>query len=140
MLIFSLIRFKIVPSRSRKWKTGYLAFNWKKNFFHQTLTDDARHENVPFPFFWLESRSDTIKGMTEENSQKNGSNRYHMRKIVQLDWLKTVKHFSVNPRREFLSWQEASRWADEQASGFLHSDRYFSLFWAVTSAMYFYNH
>ena len=30
VLIFGLIRFKIVPARSRKWKTGHLAFNLKK--------------------------------------------------------------------------------------------------------------
>ena len=35
-------RFKIVPSRSRKWKKRYLAFNWKKNYFCQMFTDDAR--------------------------------------------------------------------------------------------------
>ena len=30
LLIFGEIRFKIVPYRSRKWKTGYLAFSLKK--------------------------------------------------------------------------------------------------------------
>ena len=44
------LAFNWKKSRSRTWKTGYLAFKWKKkNYFCQTLTDDARHENVPLP-------------------------------------------------------------------------------------------
>ena len=80
----------------------------KKNYFCQTLTDDAGHKNVPLPLIWLESWSHTIKGMIEENSQKNRSNQYHVRLIAWLDWSKTAKHFSVNSHRKFLSWHEVS--------------------------------
>ena len=55
------------------------------------------------PLIWLESWSHTIKGMIEENSQKNISNLCHLRKITQLDWSKTAKHFSVNSRGKFLT-------------------------------------
>ena len=44
-----------------------------------------------------------------ENFQKNKSGRYHLRQIVQLDWSKMTKHFSVNTCRKFLSWHEARR-------------------------------
>ena len=60
------------------------------------------------PLIWLESWSHTIKGMIEENSQKNRSNQYHVRLIAWLDWSKTAKHFSVNSHRKFLSWHEVS--------------------------------
>ena len=63
--------------------------------------------------------------MIEENSRKNRNDRYHVRKIMWLDWSKTAKQFSINSHRKFLSWHEASRPAGKQASGFLPSDRYF---------------
>ena len=49
-------------------KKGIFSFQLKKNYFCRTLTDDARHKNVPFPLTWLESWSQTIKIMIEENS------------------------------------------------------------------------
>ena len=52
----------------KKMKKGIFSFQLKKNYFCWTLTDDARHKNVPFPLIWLESWSHTIKGMIEENS------------------------------------------------------------------------
>ena len=68
----------------------------------------------PVPFIWLESWSNTMKGMTEENSRKNRSNWYHVKRITQLDWSKIGKHFSVNSHRKFLSWHEASTQAIKQ--------------------------
>ena len=68
------------------------------------------------PLIWLESWSHTIKGMIEENSQKNRSDQYHVRLIVWLDWSKTAKHFSVNSHRKFLSWHEVSRQAGKWIS------------------------
>ena len=44
-----LIFAQTVPSRSRKWKTEYLGFKWKRNYFCWMLTDHARHKNVPAP-------------------------------------------------------------------------------------------
>ena len=80
---------------------------------------------VPLTLIWLKSWSHAIKRMIEENSWKNRSDWYHVRKIGWLDWLKTAKHFWVNSRRKFLSSHEASR---EQASGFLPSGRYLPFF------------
>ena len=95
----------------------------------------------PLPLTWLESSNPTIKGMMEENSWKNRSNWYHVRQIVQLDWSKTAKHFSVNSCGKFtwkLTWKiEASRQASKQVNFSHEADtRYFSYFWAVISAMY----
>ena len=53
--------------------------------------------------------------MTEENSGKNRSNRYHARWITQFGWTKMAKNFSVNSLGNFLSCQEASRRVGEQA-------------------------
>ena len=63
----------------------------------------------PFPLIWLEFWSHTIKGMIEENSRKNKSDRYQVRYVARLDWLKTAKQFSANSRGKFLSWREAIR-------------------------------
>ena len=102
----------------------------------------------PLPFIWLESWSNTMKGMTEENSRKNRSNWYHVKRITQLDWSKIGKHFSVNSHRKFLSWHEASTQAIKQVDFPLplptlppppprpHPDKHFSFFWVVISAMY----
>ena len=49
--------------RINKMKDGILSFQLKKNWFSQTLADDAGH---------------TIKGMIKENSQKNRSDQYHV--------------------------------------------------------------
>ena len=43
----------------------------KKNYFCRTLTDNARHKNIPSPLesmIWLESWCNIIKGMIQENS------------------------------------------------------------------------
>ena len=46
---FRLIHIQNCSVQIKKIKMGYLAFNWKKNYFWRTLTDDARHKNVPPP-------------------------------------------------------------------------------------------
>ena len=73
------------------------------------------------------SWSHTIKGMIEENFQKNRSNQYHVRSIVWLDWPKTTKHFSVNLCKKFLSQHEARRRASKWIL--------FSVFWVAISAI-----
>ena len=130
---FQLNQIRNCSIQIKKMKDGIFNFQMKKNYYCQTLTDAARHKNVLPPLDWLESWSHAIKGMIEENSQKNRTNRYHMRWIVWLDW---SKHISVNSHGKFLSWHEESRWAGDQASGFILSDRYFSFFWVVISMVY----
>ena len=39
----------------KKMKDKLFSFQLKKNYFHQTFTDDAKLKNVPLPFIWLES-------------------------------------------------------------------------------------
>ena len=51
LLIFTYIRSKKFSDRSRKWKIRHSAFNWKKNYFRQTFTDDARMKNVTPPLY-----------------------------------------------------------------------------------------
>ena len=70
----------------------------------------------PLPYIWQDSYSRAIKGMMEENFQKNRSGRYHARYIAQIDWSKTAKKFSVNSRGKFLSWHEARRHASKWIS------------------------
>ena len=144
-LNFWLNQFQNCPIQIKKMKDVMFSFQLKKNYFYRTLTNDARHKNLP-PLLGLtrilksyhkrNDRSHTMKGMTEENSRKNWSDQYHVREIARLDWSKTAKYFSVNSHGKFLSWREASRQAGKQASGFLSSDRYFSFFWVVISTIY----
>ena len=56
--------------------------------------------------------------MIEVNSGKNRSDLYHVREIARLDWTKMGKQFSVNSRRKFLSWHEASRGSKQVDSSF----------------------
>ena len=49
LLIFSLIKFKIVAGRSKKMKAGTFSFPLKKIYACQSLTDGARLKNVPPP-------------------------------------------------------------------------------------------
>ena len=51
--------------------------------------------------------------MIEEKSWKNRSDKYNMRKITQLDWLKATKHFSVNSHWKFLNTRQADKQASE---------------------------
>ena len=117
-LNFRLNQFQNCPIQIKKMKDGMFSFQLKKNFFYRTLTNDARHKNLP-PLLGLtrilksyhkrNDRSHTMKGIAEENFRKNWSDQYHVREIARLDWSKTAKHFSVNSRRKFLSWYEASK-------------------------------
>ena len=47
MLIFNQLRFIIVPSRWEKNEKWCIKLSVKNNYFCQTLTNDARHKNVP---------------------------------------------------------------------------------------------
>ena len=73
------IRFKIASDRSRKWKARHSAFNWKKITSAMRLQTMLHLKMYPLPYIWLESYSRAIKGMMEENFQKNSSGRYHAR-------------------------------------------------------------
>ena len=124
-LNFRLNQFQNCPIHIKKMKEGMFSFQLKKNFFYRTLTNDARYKNLP-PLLGLtrilksyhkrNDRSHTMKGIAEENSRKYWSDQYHVREIARLDWSKTAKHFSVNSRRKFLSWREASRQASKWVS------------------------
>ena len=124
---FRLNQIQNCSIQIKKMKDGMFSFQLKKNYFYRTLTNNARHKNLP-PLLGLtrilksyhkrNDRSHTMKGMTEENSRKNWSDQYHVREIALLDWSKMAKHFSVNSREKFLSWHEVSRQAGSKQVDF----------------------
>ena len=46
---FPLNQIQNCSVQINKMKDGILSFQMKKNYFCQTLTDDARHTNIPSP-------------------------------------------------------------------------------------------
>ena len=129
---FQLNQIQNCSVQTKKMKNGIFSFQLKKKKYLCQLTEDDRHKDVPLPFDLTRIlKSYHIKGMIEENSKKNWSNRYHMR--WSLFTAITTKHFSVNSHKNFLV---DMRWAGKKASEFLPSDRYFSFFWVVISMMH----
>ena len=63
----------------KKMKDRIFSFQLKKNYRCRTLTDDARHKNVLPPLDLTRILKSYHKGMIEENSRKNKSDRYHER-------------------------------------------------------------
>ena len=77
---FQLNQIQNCYVQTKKMKNGIFSFQLKKKKYLCQLTEDDRHKDVPLPFDLTRIlKSYHIKGMIEENSKKNWSNRYHMR-------------------------------------------------------------
>ena len=77
---FWLYQIQNCSVQIKKMKDGIFTFQLKKkNASAKRLQALLDLKMYPLPLIWLESWSNTIKGMVEENSKKNRSDRYHVR-------------------------------------------------------------
>ena len=96
LLIFSQIRFKIVPSTSRKWKTRYLAFNWK-SYFCRTSTDDSRHQNALPPL----NLTRILMSYHKRNDKRKFPEKQEKPIPREIGQKRQTKHFSENSHVKF---------------------------------------
>ena len=112
----------------KKMKARTFSFPLKK-YTCQSLTDGARLKNVPPPL----DLTRILKAYHKRNDRRKFPETQEWPipcevNCAACDWSKTVKHFSVNTHRKFLSWHEATR----QPSNWISPQRYFSFFWLAS--------
>ena len=77
---FRLNQIQNCSAQIKKMKHGIFSFQLKKNITSaERLPTMVDLKMYPLPLIWLESQSHTMKGMIEENSRENRSDRYHVR-------------------------------------------------------------
>ena len=75
---FRLTQIQNCSVKIKKMKAGIFSFQLKKLLL-LNVTGDSRLENVPPSLDLTRILKPYLKGMIEENSQKNRSDRYHVR-------------------------------------------------------------
>ena len=76
---FWLNKIQNYSAQIKKIKDQIFSFQLKKIYCCRTLTEDARHKNVPPPLDLTRILKSYHKGMIEGNSRKNKSDQYHER-------------------------------------------------------------
>ena len=92
---FQLNQVQNCSIQIKKMKGRIFSFQLKKNYFCQTLADDARHKIYPLSLIWLELWSHTIKRMIEKIPGKIG--------VTDTMWDKSCSLIGQNWQNTFFS-------------------------------------